>query len=407
MKRIACLMMVCGLVLGALPAFGEGPVRTMLNINSNEFAWFRENGIEYRDFENYRNHTTQQILDALQGEDAMDIVLFDTNYCDIYVLMQSGLLADLGSNQTIWERTKTMYASIRKTITTENGETLVAFRDLYASPTARNPVAWEKTGLTEEDAPQCFTELLDFIEQRWLPMVEEKNVGNVRLNTYIRSYDLEFKCQYTSWLTDVLMECWELRKQAANEPVVFNEQEFVSLAQRCYELGDALAKLEKKPGKKSLSLYHLGYGFIDEHAYTYVLPMRINANETARVKARAQAYAVRKDSPYAEMLKQFLAAMITMDTGTWPIYSMNPALYTDLPFGKAFPPWEYDANYLHGELWQQAYRPEWLWFWKMPGDNPDNYYGAKESLRYQFAHGEITAHEFAQKLDEKIGSDKK
>lgn len=409
MKRIVCLMMVCGLVLGALPAYAEGPVRTMLNINSNEFAWFRENGINYQNFEDGCDHTTQRVLDMLQGEDAMDIVLFDTMYCDFDVLMQSGLLEDLSSNLTICERTQAMHEPIRKKITMENGQIMGAFRELRSAVLTRVAPAWEQAGLTDTDAPHSLTELLDFIEQRWIPLVREKKVGNVRLNTTVRIYDVEFKYQYTGWLLELLMTCWELRKQAAGESVVYDEPEFVALAERCREVGLTLAKVEKKPGKKSRSLYQGEFNFDDTNAYIYALPMRINADEPERLMTYAQVFAVRKGSPYSEILKEFLAAMVTMDRGTWPSYSMNPELYSDVPIGQFVKPHDSNRNrgFIQSALWHDTYHPEWQLFWKIPGGAANNYSGAKESLRYQFAHGEITAHEFAQKLDEKIGSDKK
>lgn len=401
-KRIICWLLLCALLLGAYPALAEAPVRTMLNINGYEFAWFKEHGVAYRDFENYRDHNTQQVLDMLQGEDAMDIVLIDTHYCDLDRLMRSGLLEDLSTNEVIQARTQAIYEPLRNRITTEKGEILAAFRDLQQWPTTRIPAAWKAAGLTDAEAPQSFTDFLNFVEQRWIPLVREKKVGNIRLNTNISRYALEYKERYTAWFIHLLMECWELKRQAAGETMIYSDPQFVALAERCREVGRALAKAEKKPGKKSLSLYQCEYGFDEAKAYTNALPMRLTVNEPVQLAARAELYVVRKDSPHAQTLKAFLAALLTMEPEG--AYRMDPAIYADVPFDETLLP---SAMYQHSESWQQAYRSDWLFLWKMPGGDGIAYARAQEGLCSKFAKEKISAEQLAKHLDEKLKLDER
>ena len=91
--------------------------------------------------------------------------------------------------------------------------------------------SWEAAGLDTADAPQSYEELLDFAG-RWAERAEAGEAGNICLNT-LRScgYAMDER-RYTLWLTDLLLDIWIMRHQAAGEALIFNTPKFIALAER-------------------------------------------------------------------------------------------------------------------------------------------------------------------------------
>ena len=131
-----------------------------------------------------------------------------------------------------------------------------------------------------------------------------------------------------------------------------------------------------------------------EDLYTNAFPMRLTADESARIKAYGFLFVVRKESPYADIAMEFIASQ-THKTGEG---RRNSRLYKDIPDGQYTPPEGMDGYVLTRE-WQEHYRPEWLYFCTNPIHTTDAY-SKQEKLRSQFALGELTAEAFAAGLDE-------
>lgn len=223
-------------------------------------------------------------------------------------------------------------------------------------------------------------------------------MGDIRLNALRSCGYLMDDRRYTLWLTDLLLDIWIMRHQSAGEALVFNTPAFIALADRARETGRALVKAEKKPATASLSLYDelfnggTGYGG-PEDLYTNAFPMRLTADEPARIKGYGFLFVVRKDSPYADIAMDFIASQ-TYKTGE---ERRNSRLYRDIPESQ-FTPTEGVDGYVLTREWQDAYRPEWLYFCTNPIHTTDAY-SKQEKLRSQFALGEMTAEELAAALD--------
>lgn len=93
--------------------------------------------------------------------------------------------------------------------------------------------------------------------------------------------------------------------------------------------------------------------------------MRLTADEPARIKAFGFLFVVRKDSPYADIAMDFIASQ-TYKTGE---ERRNSRLYRDIPESQFTPPKGVDGYVLTRE-WQDAYRPEWLYFAPIPSIQP-------------------------------------
>lgn len=407
MKRITALaLLLCLLAPLSVSARAEAaPFRFMTSAMNLVEEWLREYhpNLEYENF----SHTadaegtdvahTGRVLDSLQSGDGPDLLLLESSLCDFEKVLKSGLVEDLSGHQSIRAALSQMYEPFQSFVTGEDGGMYGVMYGVYGFGMHVIPAAWEAAGLNAADAPQSYEELLDFA-CRWAERAEAGEVGDIRLNALRSCGYLMDDRRYTLWLTDLLLDIWIMRYQSAGEALVFNTPEFIALAERARETGQALVKAEEKPGSASLSLYDelfnggTGYGG-PEDLYTNAFPMRLTVDEPARIKAFGFLFVVRKDSPYADIAMDFVASQ-THKTGEG---RRNSRLYEDIPESQFTPPEGVDGYVLTRE-WQDAYRPEWLYFCTNPTHTTDAY-SKQEKLRSQFALGEMTAEEFAAALD--------
>ena len=408
MKRIIVLMLVlCPITSLFAPACAETvPLRFVTNAMDLVEDWLEEHHPDVK-YENLYDTAdswrtggahTAQVLEALQSEDGPDLLMLESSLCDFEKVLKSGLVEDLSGNTDICAALSQMYEPFQAFVTGEDGGVYGMLYGVYGFGMHVIPASWAAAGLDTADAPQSYEELLEFAG-RWAERAEAGETGNICLNT-LRScgYAMDER-RYTLWLTDLLLDTWIMRHQAAGEALIFNTPEFIALADRAREAGRALAGAEGKPTADALSLYDglfsggTGYGG-PEDLYTNAFPMRLTADEPARIKAYGFLFVVRKGSPYADVAMDFIASQ-TYKTGEG---RRNSELYKDIPDSQFTPPEGVDGYVLTRE-WQDAYRPEWLYFCTNPIRTTDAY-TKQEKLRSQFALGELTAEAFAAGLDE-------
>ena len=404
MRRIAALVLAM-ILLAARSAPARAatrPLRFLVNDNGEVSAWLREHHPEIS-VENLHDGyaaPTERVLDELQSEDGPDLYLLDSSACDLIRVLDSGLVEDLSGNEDIRRAVSEQYEPFQCLVSGGDGRIYGMFGSVHGDPTLIDPAAWEAAGLDPADAPRSYEELLDFAWQ-WMERVREGSVGNVRLNTIRFAGYPRDERRYTLWLTGLLWRCWAMRQQAAGEAFRFNTPAFVALADRARELGRALVKVEKKPGAASLSLYINGgnvpYG--PQDLYTNAFPMRLTADEPARIRGYGFLYVVRKGSPYAQVCRELIAAMTCPADGA-PRKCMLFQEVRESQYGtpdfSSYP--SYDVL---TRGWQEAYRPEWLFFDVEPFFQPRQIQRS-EGAMYGFAGGGLTAEEFAAALDEII-----
>ena len=408
MKRIIVLMLVlCPITSLFAPACAETvPFRFVTNAMNLVEDWLEEHHPDVK-YENLYDTAdswrtggahTAQVLEALQSEDGPDLLMLESSLCDFEKVLKSGLVEDLSGNTDICAALSQMYEPFQALVTGEDGGVYGMLYGVYGFGMHVIPASWAAAGLDTADAPQSYEELLEFAG-RWAERPEAGEAGNICLNTLRSCGYLMDDRRYTLWLTDLLLDTWIMRHQAAGEALIFNTPEFIALADRARETGWALAGAEGKPTADALSLYDglfsggTGYGG-PEDLYTNAFPMRLTADESARIKAYGFLFVVRKGSPYADVAMDFIASQ-TYKTGEG---RRNSELYKDIPDSQ-FTPAEGVDGYVLTREWQDAYRPEWLYFCTNPIRTTDAY-TKQEKLRSQFALGELTAEAFAAGLDE-------
>lgn len=115
--------------------------------------------IEYVDIsgstaEDYRSH--------MQSPQAADIYSLNLPYSPYASLLKYGLLTDLASSETLMNTVSRMYPHMTSAYL-KDGKLYGLPIHIYASSMGYYPSALEKAGLTEEDLPTTYDELMDFL----------------------------------------------------------------------------------------------------------------------------------------------------------------------------------------------------------------------------------------------------
>ena len=398
MKRATALcLLLCLLLAAALPGQAEErPLRCRVKGIDPLEDWLAEYAPEV-ELENPHADealSTQDALELLSDAEGPDLLMLISGECDLYQVLQSGLLEDLSDCEQVRLGLSQMYQPFQDLVAGSGGEIYGVPYGAHGITMQAVPSAWEAAELDLEDAPQSFTELLDFAE-RWVTLVEAGSVENVCLNT-MQVGNPNDQRRYILWLMDLLQVSWSMDQQAAGEAVRFDEPAFAELAGRAREIGQALAEVEERPGKSTLSLYNyrrngsMGYG--EDALYSNAFPMRLEAEDPARVKGYTFLFVVRKGSPYADLCKEFLGDLAYRTDDS----QRNATLYRDIPQAQFS---LQEDGYTLTQAWVDVYRPEQLFFLCEPFRTP----GAiqqQESLMQRFADGELTPEELAAALDQ-------
>ncbi len=340
--------------------------------------------------------SVQEILAALQGENPPDVIMLNSDYCDLSTLLKSGLLADLSGNDSIRGANERLYEPIRKLLCAEDGRILAVPVRLSAYPVYWNHEAWEAAGLAESDVPQSFEELLSFLES-WTERIRRSPEKLISVNSFSASlgYPPYGKTTYALWLTDVLLTCWEI--QANENPVSFDSAEFIMLAQRTRDVAKALTDVE--PARRgSLSLFDSclwGGKPKDDHTYACILPMRLRTDQPALVRGHLEVLVVREGSAYAQECIEYLEHTLSV-----PGFMSRKEymLFKDYAAGPAASASTRKSADSVSAAWLNAYAPEILFFYQ-PVFFPRDAAGKREKAVLDFAAGTIDPETFARALD--------
>ena len=123
MKRfIAYLLLCCSMLVSAVPARAEAPLRYAATAQELLTNWLKDTYPEITCELAFGPSSTAEALALLQDVNAPDIMMVQSNRVDIYALLQSGLLEDLSSNEKIQLGMAQIYQPFRELVSGKNGE---------------------------------------------------------------------------------------------------------------------------------------------------------------------------------------------------------------------------------------------------------------------------------------------
>ena len=318
---------------------------------------------------------------------------------DLQPFIEADFLADLSASPAIAQAVSRMPEWLQQLVTTDDGQILALPTSAIVRPFYWYPDAWEGAGLSAEDVPQSFEELLDFLDA-WSKNKPHKNVCVSRL---VRWDIGEERLAYVHWLMKTLLKSHIAQQYHAGETLSFQTPVFIELAEHARKTGITL--YETEPGQqKRQNMLQLFQNDISggEHAnggrpygLSHSIPLRLTADQPALTGCSVEVAFVRKGSPWLEEGIRLLETRLEK-INWWNQY----ALYMDFQAGD----YAYDSSRTGrvDEGWLKDYRSYEGSFVTAPSPFAHVREGLdrKDALLMQFCRGEISAEVFAEQLDE-------
>ena len=311
MKRIFnFLLVIC--ILFSSAALAED-TRSPLRLGGPiaETVYWQDHGIQttmpYYGWDDY--------MTIVKGDNAPDHYSFRTSSDDFLASKNAGLLADLSDSEIIRAWTDRLRPDIKKLVTTEDGK-IVGLAGLDGAvavvPVYWRQDAWDAAGLTKEDVPGSYTELLDFLE-KWMERIGGKPEKNISVADTLSSHKGEGKNSYVRWLLDILINTWEMQQYFAGETLNFDTPAFIALLKRTQDVGLRLYQAEsiEKNHPNMLQLFenYSGgelYNAGRDYGLSHTVPFRITSGQPVLMRGIAAISVVRADSQW---LKEIIGRM--------------------------------------------------------------------------------------------------
>ena len=266
---------------------------------------FEESGIFY--------NTTGEFAGALLTKEfTSDLFSLDTYFYYCQQIMKKGFCVDLSGSEVIRDAVSRMHPLIAAQAMVD-GKIYGVPHGISFYYTQINQEGWTAADLTEEDIPDSFPALLDFLE-RWCERVEASQEQNIRLKLSWVS-ELYNKYSYTAWLTELLIDSYIMQLQFANESLRFNDPELSALLERCKVVGARIYDVEPRmdssgarPGEYQLFEVGPQGGWPQKSAD--ILCFRLNDAQPKMIKASLDMYAVNPNSSIPGLCVELLEKLV-------------------------------------------------------------------------------------------------
>lgn len=309
LKRSALLTMAGCLLLFA-SAFAESG--TTVRIAGGFFdEYWREKGIDVQT----PDYHWKTCLALLKLDNAPDLYHASLENCDFQSLKNAGVLADLSGSERLMEAVSRMRPELQELVLDKEGRLVAMPLLMMSDPVYWRQEAFDAAGLTTADVPQSYTQLLDFAED-WAARVQARPESRVCF-TDTGSFGGNASYAYTWWLTDMLVNAWEMQAYEAGQPLTFDTPEFVALLERTRKAGKLLYQAEpsQKQRQGMLSLFwnqHGGSGLEGlynggrDYGLSHTVPFRISDAQPALMRTHVSVNLVRADSPQTDAIIGYL-----------------------------------------------------------------------------------------------------
>ena len=299
MKRIInLLLMICILLSSAALAEDTHPP-LRLGGPTAETDYWEEHGIQT----NMPYYGWDDYMTIVKSDNAPDLYSFNTSSDDFLLPKSASLLSDLSGSEIIRAWTDRLRPDIKRLVTTGDGKIVGLAEFVALLPMYWRQDAWDAAGLTKEDVPGSYTELLDFLE-KWIKRIEKKPEVNICVADTLH-FGKDAKNRYVRWLLDMLINTWEMQQYEAGEALNFNTPAFIALLKRTQDVGLRLsaAEFSEKSGTDMLLLFenYSGgerYNAGRDYGLSHTVPFRITREQSELMRGLANISVVRADSQW-------------------------------------------------------------------------------------------------------------
>lgn len=160
------------------------------------------------------------------------------------------------------------------------------------------PEAWQASPFRNMTPPSSFEDLLDFIEV----FLDTPHDG------FRLFYSPRGKDDYLeAMIREPLEQGWIAQSLYAGRPVIFNDPQFIALANQAQKLGQRLLKEDYASKRSSKTRYLLadrqqyGYSYNEKDTFTCanIIPLRMTADQPPLIAQNLELYYTSKASPWA------------------------------------------------------------------------------------------------------------
>ena len=268
--------------------------------------------------------TDQLLAEIITGTFPYDAFVMNTQSFSVKQIMTKGYCVDLSSDDYLLGQVHKMYPSIVVQATHDD--------NLYGIPYLCSfhyyiyqPDAWEAAGLTKEDVPLSFTELLDFLET-WIERIQMKSEDDICVaNTFDEAlYD---ENSYIRYLVEMLLPNYIMQRDYAGELLRFDTPEFRDLLTRCTQIGKDLYAYEPEQ-KPDMQLFMNWHGMDD---FKLIIPLRMTTEQPILVKANLNMYFVNMASANKELAIELIKSYLANESSENMAYIYADALPVENP----------------------------------------------------------------------------
>ena len=268
----------------------------------------------------------QKTMDVVAGNNPLDFFMIENRDC-IADFIEKGLVSAFEPTRMMLDDIAAMPAfvqnAIRDNLMTEDGR-------LYGFPNYINSReslyytdAWTDSPFRDMSPPSSFEELLDFVEI----YLETPHDG------FCFYYDRLGHANVT-WFVHMLMEYHTLQCRHAGYEPVFNDPDFISMAERTRHLFGRLFATEKDTKhQKGHQLFTDCYAGIatnglDTFTQDNLIPWRIKSDQPPLLPVSIQIYCVRNGSEFVNQAPAFFECIVTHRKDPLSDGNINYASYT-------------------------------------------------------------------------------
>lgn len=254
---------------------------------------------------NMNARTTDDLISAfLTGDFDYDVFpLFSVQY-DLQPLMNKGYLADLSDSEKIREYVSEMRQDVISMVS--RGEQIYALPyGLLIEYMVYHPDTWAEAGLSTEDVPNTFPQLLSFLE-KW---TSSEHPGYCVCGQFDETVYTENR--YTEWLLNLLFENDMMQKSYEKKDMEFTDPALLEMMERCKEVGAKLYRLEPIPNQGK-ALFTIGESSIGE--VQNMVSLRLEESQSRLVKSYLWTVAVNEDSKVKPTATDFALSLMDKES---------------------------------------------------------------------------------------------
>jgi len=287
--------------------------------------------VTFEDNTDYIDTTSELVGQLITKQFNYDIMGLSSSMIDPQIVMEKGFYLDLSQNETIRQAVESMYPAFREAAMYD-GKLFALPYGLGFNYMQIDSNAWQEAGYTDDDIPQSYGELLQFLEELCERL---ENDPDLPIHLYMRvnamgDYDAS---DYTILLTDWFLRDYIIQKQMAGETLSFNDEELEFLLEKtktvCSRLFSAERYLSPKEENKGISLITEGIQMYWPKEGKYVLFFRINDQLPKIIHVRLDTLSVFAGTQYPELCIEMLENIVNYEVRGSNTNYANAYLYQD------------------------------------------------------------------------------